>query len=170
MVSEIRLDNRSRIIRYPAEKTYLPIHDLDTKVQKNPESTQRNISVVIPRFYRQVLKGQWHRIFEFFLLDSISRGNSKTPHVLDFSISTFKSPKIAKNSRFRCLRTRIPVSANSYTGVVNSYTGVCELVYRCRQTRIPVLWNRIQGREYTISEHRYTSSMTPVYEFTDTGI
>ena len=155
-----------------------------------------------------------------------------------FSISSFKSPKIANDSRFRCLWTRIPVSSNSYTGVcelvyrcrelvyrclrtripvsMNSYTGVCEIVYcqyilwgnssrgvyklvfRCLRTRIPVSWTRIpvSVNSYTgvielvyrcsemvysrpcirfhntgirVRPHRYTSSQTPVYEFTDTG-
>ena len=64
---------------------------------------------------------------------------------LDFSIRTFKSPKIASE-------LALPVSANSYTGVLNSYTGVCELVYRCRElvyrclrTRIPVSMNSYTG-------------------------
>merc|ERR1712235_34043 len=57
---------------------------------------------------------------------------------------------------YRCLRTRIPVSANSYTGVLNSYTGVCEIVY----------W----GESIPFHKHRYTSSQTPVYEFANTGI
>ena len=49
---------------------------------------------------------------------------------------------------YRCRRTRIPVSVNSYTGVVNSYTGVCEIVY-CPYilwgTRLPVSANSYTG-------------------------
>merc|ERR1711989_278388 len=88
---------------------------------------------------------------------------------LDFSIRTFKSPKIASE-------LGLPVSANSYTGVLNSYTGVWELVYRCLRTRIPVSVNSYTGvcelvyshpsirfhkHRYTSSRHRYTSSQTP---------
>jgi len=50
----------------------------------------------------------------------------------------------------------LPVSVNSYTGVLNSYTGVCEIVY----------WDE----SILVHKHRYTSSQTPVYEFANTGI
>ena len=77
---------------------------------------------------------------------------------LDFLISPFKVPKIAKNLRFWCLQTCIPVSANLYTGVceliyqclwtcipvsVNLYTGVCELVHQCHELIYQCLWNCI---------------------------
>ena len=89
---------------------------------------------------------------------------------LDFSISIFKSSKIAKNSRFRCLQTHIPVSANSYTGVVELVYRCRELVYRCLWTRIPVSSNSYTGVVKSYTGTRVYHFRTPVYEFDDTGI
>ena len=79
-----------------------------------------------------------------------------------FSISTFKSPKIANDSRFRCLWTRIPVFVKSYTGmrVYHFKTPV----YEFDDTGI-----RVHRHRYTSSRHRYTSSQTPGDEFVDTA-
>ena len=88
---------------------------------------------------------------------------------LDFSIWTFKSPKIASE-------LALPVSANSYTGVLNSYTGVCELVYRCLElvyrclrTRIPVFAKSYTahtfcvGTRLPVSANSYTGVCELVY-------
>merc|ERR1711917_6607 len=99
-----------------------------------------------------------------------------TPMFLDFSIRTFKSPKIASE-------LALPVSANSYTGVLNSYTGVCELVYRCLElvyrclrTRIPVFAKSYTahafcvGTRLPVSANSYTGVCELVYRCLQTRI